>query len=56
MNRTQDHAFTQLLAAWRRREVARDQFNIAELSSARFELDSARDRMRASMPSMTPRV
>ncbi len=48
MNATQDRAFSQLLAAWRRREEARSA-DIRQLADAHFALDGAREQMQHSM-------
>ena len=42
MNALQHHAFNQLLAAWRRREDARQHGSLRELADARVQLDSSR--------------
>ncbi|MFZ9018515.1 MAG: hypothetical protein ACO4AY_11095 [Ilumatobacteraceae bacterium] len=49
MNALQHHAFSQLLAAWRRRDDARRRDDIGELADARIRLDSARAQMRATL-------
>lgn len=49
MNALQTHAFTQLLASWRRREDARQNADVRELANARFELDVARAQMRTNL-------
>jgi hypothetical protein len=49
VNAHQEHAFSNLLAAWRRREDARA-VSIHQLAEARAELDRARDEMWSSMP------
>jgi len=49
MNGSQNHAFGQLLAAWRRREDARSSTEIRQLAEARFALDNARAAMRSSL-------
>lgn len=48
MNPLQNHAFTQLLAAWRRREDARHTGDVRDLAVARHELDRRRVEMRDS--------
>jgi hypothetical protein len=48
MNDVQNQAFSQLLAAWRRRETARDARNFRQLADARFDLDGARNQMRST--------
>ena len=47
MNATQNHAFNELLAAWRRREDARRSGDIRSLGDARVELDRRRADMRS---------
>lgn len=42
MNALQQHAFTQLLAAWRRRDDARRHDDIRELAEAHHHLDAVR--------------
>lgn len=52
MNGLQNHAFGQLLSAWRRREDARSCHDIQQLAEARFALDSARAQMRSSLSNL----
>ena len=47
MNALQHHAFTQLLAAWRRRDDARHHGDYRELADARHHLDIARAQSRS---------
>ena len=54
MNALQQHAFTQLLSSWRRREDARRQGEFRELADARIELDAARSRMHSSFGQLRP--
>jgi hypothetical protein len=49
MNALQHHAFTQLLAAWRRRDDARRHGDIRELADARLHLDAARAQSRSTL-------
>lgn len=52
MNGLQNHAFGQLLAAWRRREDARSSHDLQQLAEARFALDNARAQMRSTLSSL----
>ena len=52
MNALQNHAFGHLLAAWARREEARNARNLRQLSDARFKLESARSDMRSSLSAL----
>ena len=52
MTAHQNHAFEQLLSAWRRREEARSATTIAELADARASLDSARTNMHTALQSI----
>jgi hypothetical protein len=52
MNAPQHHAFTQLLAAWRRRDDARRHGDIRELADARFHLEAARAQSRSTLESL----
>ena len=52
MNGLQNHAFGQLLAAWRRREDARNSHDLQQLAEARFALDNARAQMRSTLSSL----
>lgn len=49
MNALQHHAFNQLLAAWRRREDARQHGTLRDLADARVQLDSSRAAMRSTL-------
>ncbi len=49
MNALQNHAFSELLAAWRRREDARLTGDIRSLGAARLELDRRRVEMRSAL-------
>jgi hypothetical protein len=49
MTAHQNHAFMQLLSAWRRREDARSTGTLADLADARKSLDSARNDMHATL-------
>jgi hypothetical protein len=49
MNALQHHAFTQLLAAWRRRDDARRHGDVRELADARHHLDVARAQSRSTL-------
>ena len=51
MNSPQNHAFQQLLSAWRRREEARDSGSVADLAAARTSLDSARTNVHSTLTS-----
>lgn len=48
MNGLQNIAFGNLLAAWVRRDDARQSGNLRRLSDARIELDDARNHMRTT--------
>lgn len=51
MNGLQNIAFGNLLAAWVRRDDARQTRNLPQLADARFELDDARTQMRSTFVS-----
>jgi len=51
MTAHQNHAFQQLLSAWRRREDARDSGTFEDLASARISLESARSNMSSALSS-----
>ena len=49
MTAQQNHVFSNLLAAWRRREESRSTTTINELTQARASLDNARANMRSAL-------
>lgn len=49
MTAHQNHAFQQLLTAWRRREDARTSGSVADLVAARSSLDSARTNVQSAL-------
>ncbi len=49
MTALENHAFTELLAAWRRREDARMSGDIRSLGDARLELDRRRVEMHSTL-------
>jgi hypothetical protein len=51
MTALQNHAFQQLLSAWRRREDARNEGTLADLAAARISLDSARSNVHSALSS-----
>jgi hypothetical protein len=51
MTTHQNHAFMELLSAWRRREDARSSGTLADLAAARTSLDHARSNVHSALSS-----